>query len=181
MARCMTRWVHSTRPRRTLLLGALGLAGATLTAGPAHAGDLAVVLSSRRRRAALVNDCVALVERRVDDAPGLSGTVIRAGFAAVGRLDPELLPVAVNALLPAWIRGLRDLWAEGERQGSAVEHLTRERGAVAHVLLGVVDRRIRSADNNLLRRTYARLRPLALDHVEDGVPAVAALLAEHAR
>ena len=134
------------------------------------------------KRARVVDACVELVDGEVDKKKGLGGVVIKAGYGAVKGIKPGFVRKVVDGLFDRWAAKLEPFWSEAEASGaSPVAHLTAKKGAVAEALLAVTDEKATRADHAIVASTYKKLRPSAKEHVEEAVPALAALIDKHAK
>ncbi len=134
------------------------------------------------KRGAVIDDCVQLVDGEVAKKKGLGGAVIKAGYAAVKGVKPGFVRKVVDSLFDRWAQKIDPFWDEaGARGKPPAAHLSAEKSRVAEALLEVTDEKAQKADNALVASTYKRLRPSAKGHVEEAVPALAALLEKHAR
>ncbi len=134
------------------------------------------------KRARVVDACVLLVNSEVDKKKGFGGIVIKAGYGAVKSIKPGFVRKVVDGLFDRWAAELEPFWSEAEANGTPpVALLTRKKSEVAEALLSVTDEKAQRADHALVGSTYKKLRPSAKEHVEAAVPALAELIAEHAR
>jgi hypothetical protein len=134
------------------------------------------------KRGRVVDACVELVDGEVEKKKGLGGIVIKAGYGAVKGIKPGFVRKVVDGLFDRWAAKLEPFWAEAEAGGtSPVAHLTAKKSAVAEALLAVTDEKAQRADHAIVGSTYKKLRPSAKEHVEEAVPALAALIEKHAR
>lgn len=134
------------------------------------------------RRAAIVDDCVVLVDGEVQKKGGLGGVVIKTGYAAVKGIKPGFVRKVVDGLFDRWAVKLEPFWSEAETNGAPpVDHLVARKAAVADALLSVTDEKAERADHAIVASTYKKLRPTAKGHVEEAVPALAKLIDKHAR
>ena len=133
------------------------------------------------RRAALIDDVVALVERHARQRKGLRGVTLRAGLAWVHRKLPDAIPRTVTRLLPDLIEALvqRPERSKARNGSDFAAFLKRDRKQVAETLLGIADARVERSTNTGLKAFYARFRSTAEHEAEGLVPALADALAKH--
>lgn len=136
------------------------------------------VLSDDAKRAAIVSDCCKLIDDEVSDKGGLSGIVVKTGYAAVKGVKPGFIESVVKKLLPEFTEKLDGIWEEGVKTGKPADHLVANKGRVADALLSVTDARAKSS-SGVVKGTYDKLRGSAKKHVEDAVPRLSKLLAKH--
>ena len=133
------------------------------------------------KRAALVDDCVALVDSEVGKKSGLSGVILKAGYAAVKGIKPGFIRKTVDGLFDRWAEKLEPFWEQAAAAGkSPRDHLIANKSRVADALLEVTDEKAERAEIALVGSTYKKLRPTAKSHVEEAVPGLAAVIAKHA-
>lgn len=68
--------------------------------------DLSVLLDETRR-APLVSDLSALVDRTISEQSGITGMAIKGAAAAAKKLQADIVPVGVNRLLPNLLGSLQ--------------------------------------------------------------------------
>lgn len=132
-----------------------------------------------RDGAALVAECVTLVERHVATRGGLKGLALKSGLGMAKAAKPQILDRAMQRLLPEFATALEPMYARFRSTGSAdfAAFLARhEREAVA-ALLRVADRRVEASSNGAIKSVYARLRGGAEAEVAAVLPGLAGLLA----
>lgn len=142
---------------------------------------LAEVLLAPARRDTLAADLVALVESHVAHRSGLRGMTLRAGLAAVRRRVPDVVPRAVQRLLPDLVAALEPLHARSKaRDGVAfARSLKQDRAGVAETLMGIADARVQRSTNAMAKSFYARFRGAAEHEAEDLIPGLADVLGKH--
>ncbi len=137
------------------------------------------VLADPDRRARFVRDGAAVVESEVARKGGLSGMALRGGLKAIQAVRPDIVRAALDLLLPAFARAMAPQIAEAQRRGDIAGYFAAEAGPVADALLAVTDARAQSAENPVIRKTYAALRSSARAHTVEAAPALGRLLAAH--
>ena len=101
----------------------------------------------------------------------------RAGFRTLKAVRPDVVPAALEALLPGFADAVRDE-VEAALAGEGVVARFRERtGPIADALLAVTDARAARAANRTVASAYQALRSTARPHVAEAVPGVGRLLA----
>ncbi len=136
---------------------------------------LEALLCGPERRADTLAACEALLDKEVQAKTGLSGMAVRSAFKVVRALRPGIVRDLLDALVPEFCRALEPTFAEARSEGGTVaqafgERLRARPDEVAEALLSVTDARAERAKNKVLRKTYARLRPGAKEHVVAAVP-----------
>jgi hypothetical protein len=142
---------------------------------------LSDVITSEDKRAAVVSDCLELLDREVDDKGGLSGLAIKAGYKAVQGVRPGFVKAVLNDLLPQFAKAVDPIHDEAKAAGKPVaDHFIAQKARVADALLAITDRRAEKTKFALMRATYDRLRGTAKTNVETAVPRLGRLIEKHA-
>jgi Family of unknown function (DUF6918) len=143
--------------------------------------NLTEALTSDSKKAAVVDDCLALIDAEVADKGGLTGLAIKAGYRTIQGIKPGFVRQVVTDLLPEFARVLEPLYQEGKTNGQGVrEHFIANPTRVADALLSITDDRAKRAKSGMVKATYEKLRGTAKKNVEAAVPRVAAMIAKHA-
>ncbi|MDQ3032956.1 MAG: hypothetical protein M3Y87_11100 [Myxococcota bacterium] len=142
---------------------------------------LAEVLTSETKKAAVVEDCMHLIDHEVSDKGGLSGMAIGAGYAAVKSIRPGFVRQVVNDLLPEFAKAVDPVYEEAKAQGKPVaDHFAANSSRVADALLAITDDKARRTKSGVVKATYDRLRGTAKKNVEAAVPRLGKLVEKHA-
>jgi hypothetical protein len=146
------------------------------------AGILRSTLLGKATRPAVIADLTALVDAEVAGKGGVSGAVIKAGYAAVKKVKPGFVNHAVGALLPRFVDALDPLWAEYRTSGSSDfgKFLAGQPDRAADTLLSVTDARARATGREALKKGYDKLRPNAKKHVTEALPGLGTVIERHA-
>jgi hypothetical protein len=135
------------------------------------------ILSNAAARQAFLDGGARLVEAELERKSGLAGMALRAGFRTLKAVRPDVVPAALEALLPGFADAVRDE-VEAALAGEGVVARFRERtGPIADALLAVTDARAARAANRTVASAYQALRSTARPHVAEAVPGVGRLLA----
>jgi len=140
---------------------------------------LADALSDPARVDALIADCAVFLEDEVRSKRGLSGMAVRAGFKAIKKVRPDIIPAALRMLLPEFLVAVEPHYNTGRESGDVGGYFIANAAAVADTLLGVTDRRAKRAENRVLIRAYRALRGSAKEHVIAGIPGLAKIVEKH--
>jgi hypothetical protein len=142
---------------------------------------LPAILLDPARRPAVVTDLEALVDQEVSESGGVSGAVVKTGYATVKKLKPGVVPAAVERLLDEFTAALEPFHADHRAAGGGdFGTYLAGRPDAADALLGVTDARAERAGSEGLRKVYAKLRPQARKHVEQALPRLGRLIDRHA-
>jgi hypothetical protein len=139
-------------------------------------------LTSDAKKAAVIDDCCVVIDDEVRDKGGLSGMVIKAGYAAVKGIKPGFIKQVVTDLLPEFSAALDPLYQESVQQNKPVgDHLRGNVSRAADALLAITDAKSARSKSAVVKGTYEKLRPVAKKNVEAAIPRVGRLIDKHAR
>ena len=147
--------------------------------GLTHVADtLKASLLDSDRRSAVVADLQDFVDREVAGKGGLSGGVVKTGYAAVKRVRPGIIRSAIDSMLDEFVTALEPHWAAYQSQpvpgfGAFLAGRPHE---VAQSLLAVTARLDRSAVTSV----YGKLRPKGEQNVIEALPRLGDLVERHA-
>lgn len=146
------------------------------------ADTLKAILLDDTRRPAVVADLDVLVNAEVSDKSGVSGAVVKTGFAAVKKIKPGIVPSAVDSLLDDFALALEpfygDYKAKGENDFGA--YLTGRSDEASDALLTVTDARAEKSSRDSIKGMYSKLRGSAKKNVEEALPRLGQLVDKHA-
>ena len=142
---------------------------------------LAHVLLDPSRRAQVVGDFVTLVDNEVASKKGLTGMGIKAGFKAVKKFKPGIIPQLIADLLPEFIQAIEPFYDEflAGDQGDIKMFVSSQKDRIADGLLSVTDARAQTSKHKLLVSTYKKLRPLGKAQVMAALPQVGKILSKY--
>jgi hypothetical protein len=142
--------------------------------------SLVDLLTSPEKKAAVVDDCLRLIDDEVADKSGLSGMAIKAGFAAVKGIRPGFIRQVVEDLVPEFAKALDPIYAEAKAAGKPIASHFVENGArAADLLLAITDGKAQRSKHGLVKGTYERLRPTAKKNVEAAMPRLGRLIEKY--
>lgn len=137
--------------------------------------SLPQILLEPDRRPTVVRALVEVVDAEVAGKSGISGRIIRTGYAAVTKISEGFVAKAVNRLLPGFATALDPFWRErGERAFDDV--LVARQDEAAEALLAVTDREVGGTRNSVVKKVYGSLRGRAKENVVAALPRVAATI-----
>lgn len=144
-------------------------------------GTLRAGMLSGDRRSKVVTDLQALVEDEVAGKSGLSGGIIKTGYAAVKKVKPGFVGRAIDSLLEDFVDALEPHWAAYQAQpaGDFGAFLSGRPQEVSQALLAVTDRRTQGY-NPAVTSVYTKLRPKSQDNVIEALPRLGVLVERHA-
>jgi hypothetical protein len=121
------------------------------------------------------SDCAALIEAEVAGKRGATGFAIKAGFKAVRAFKRDIVPDAVQHLLPDFVEKLEPLYLEAA--GTDIEVFVKGNGErIADALLSITDDRARTSRHKVLVKAYNRLRPMGKKQVVAATPRIGQML-----
>jgi hypothetical protein len=134
------------------------------------------------RRGAVVTDLVTFVDQEVAGKSGLSGGIIKTGYAAVKKVRPGIIRHAIDSMLDDFVDALEPYWTayRGQPVAGFGQYLAGRPQEVAPALLAVTDRRAGRSSRAAVTNVYSRLRPKAQDNVIDALPRLGDLVERHA-
>jgi hypothetical protein len=154
----------------------------TVTVGVPVADTLKAALLDKANRPAVIADFEALLDAEVAAKGGISGALIKTGYAAVKKVRPGFVGHAIGALLPGFATALEPLWAE-HRGGGGTDFgvfLAARPDRSADALLGVTDARAQASNREALKKGYDKLRPNAKKNVIEALPRLGRVIDKHA-
>jgi hypothetical protein len=138
------------------------------------------LLGGAAKRGAVVDDALRVLDAEVDDKGGFSGIAVKTAYKVVKGISPDFLRRAVDHLLNDFLTALDPVYQEALQRGiDARQHLVSNPSRVADLLLGITDARAARTDNQMIKKTYEKLRDGAKKHVEAAVPRLGDLFARH--
>lgn len=145
------------------------------------AASLKEQMAPVQKRNALIDDALSVLDEEVSDKSGLSGVAVKTAFKLIKGVQPGFLRKVVDKLLDDFLEKTNPIYQSAVAAGlSPGAHVVKEKAALASALLSVTDRKAEQAESEMVRKTYAKLRPTAEKHVEAAAPRLAKLLDRHA-
>ncbi|ANN21448.1 hypothetical protein SD37_41685 [Amycolatopsis orientalis] len=146
------------------------------------ADTLKEILLDSSRRPAVVSDFEGLVDAEVSDKGGVSGAVVKTGFAAVKKIKPGIIPSAVDALLDDFTNALEPFYGDYKAKGGNDfgAYLAGRGDEAADALLSVTDARAEKSSRDSIKKVYGKLRPNGKKNVEEALPRLGQLIDKHA-
>ncbi|WP_308259005.1 DUF6918 family protein [Pseudonocardia sp. H11422] len=124
------------------------------------------------RRDGVVDDLVELVDQEVGDKGGVSGAVVKTGYAAVKKIKPGIIRSAIDSMLDEFVDALEPFWAEFQAQsaGDFGAFLAARPEQASEALLAVTDRRAERTSREAVKSVYSKLRSNAQQNVIEALP-----------
>jgi hypothetical protein len=147
-------------------------------------GILKDTLLAETRRPAVVTDCAKLVDAEVAAKKGVTGLMIKGGYAAFKAVKPGIVTKAVEHLLDDFTvildRHYDTYLADNPGRSPAFDEWARRRDSqIANDLLGVTDDIMARSDKKAIKKIYSGMRNVAQRNVAEAVPAVGRLVIKH--
>ncbi|MER6664299.1 hypothetical protein ABT256_07100 [Amycolatopsis japonica] len=146
------------------------------------ADTLKEILLDSGRRPAVVSDFEGLVDAEVSDKGGVSGAVVKTGFAAVKKIKPGIIPAAVDTLLDDFTGALEPFYGDYKAKGGNDfgAYLVGRSDEASDALLSVTDSRAEKSSRDSIKKVYSKLRPNGKKNVEEALPRLGQLIDKHA-
>ncbi|MBB4687205.1 DUF6918 family protein [Amycolatopsis jiangsuensis] len=146
------------------------------------ADTLKEILLDSSRRPTVVTDLEGLVDAEVSDKGGVSGAVVKTGFAAVKKIKPGIIPAAVDSLLDDFAVALEPFYGDYRTKGGDDfgAYLTGRSDEAADALLSVTDSRADKSSRDSIKKVYSKMRPNGKKNVEEALPRLGQLIDKHA-
>ncbi|WET79710.1 hypothetical protein P3102_00110 [Amycolatopsis sp. QT-25] len=146
------------------------------------ADTLKEILLDSSRRPAVVSDFENLVDAEVSDKGGVSGAVVKTGFAAVKKIKPGIIPAAVDTLLDDFTGALEPFYSDYKAKGGNDfgAYLVSRSDEASDALLSVTDSRAEKSSRDSIKKVYSKLRPNGKKNVEEALPRLGQLIDKHA-
>jgi hypothetical protein len=131
-----------------------------------------------KRRGEIIAACCQLLDQEVAKKRGFSGFAIKTGYGILKAVKPGIVSESVSQLFDDFLSALDPFHAEFEKSSAASfgTHLINRSRAAAEALLAITDRKAENSTSEILKSGYYKLRPLALDNVQQAIPGVANLI-----
>jgi hypothetical protein len=146
------------------------------------ADTLKAILLDSSRRPAVVTDLQTLIDEEVAEKGGVSGTVVKTGYAAVKKIKPGIIGSAVDSLLDDFTAALEPFYTDYKASGGTDfgAYLSGRSSEAADALLGVTDARAETSSRDSIEKVYSKLRPQGKKNVEEALPRLGKLIDKHA-
>lgn len=149
--------------------------------------SMTTVLEDEDLRPQVIDDAALFIDEEVKGKRGFSGTLIKSGYAVVRRLNKgRMIHEVLEGLLPEFVASIEPLHkrfrddAKAHDAGFGV-FLVQHDEEATQALLTVTDKRAERTRHNLIKKTYAKLRPRAEEHVKSGLPGLGTLIDKYTR
>jgi hypothetical protein len=146
------------------------------------AATLQEILLAPQTRPNVVADCNRLIEQRVADLSGISGTAVKLAYKTASTFAPGHIKHMVETLLPNMVNELQPYWADFSTSGGSEfgDYLAKRGPEVSEALLSVTDARAAASRRPVIYRAYNTVRGGAANHVQAALPDVGDLVMKYA-
>lgn len=133
-------------------------------------------------RGEVVTDLQNLVDAEVAAKSGISGGLIKTGYATVKKVKPGIIGRAVDKMLDDFVDALEPFWEAYKTQPAQGfgQYLAGRPQEAADALLAVTDKRAEGYGNGAVTSAYKRMREKAKDNVIEALPKLGDVLERHA-
>ena len=144
--------------------------------------SLKMLLEEDGLRPQVIKSCVEVLEGELNKKKGVTGMLIRKGFAGVSKLkEGKMIEKSVNMLLNDFVGALEPYYQtyrqmDESNRGDFSDFLAQQDEVVTESLLEVTDRRRESANNKVLTLAYDNMRKIAVNNVKEAVPALGQMI-----
>jgi hypothetical protein len=139
--------------------------------------SLAERLGAEPHRAAVIVDCVAMIDNQVKS----KGFFIKAAYGTVKAIKRGFVRDTVDALLDDWLAKLQpyyDKWSVA-KAGSFSEFLIARSDDVAEDLLSVTDAKAETTKHTTAKKAYLKMRDSAKKNTIEAIPELAKTIEKH--
>jgi hypothetical protein len=144
-------------------------------------GSLVEAVKDPVKRPAVISDCVRMLDAEVSGKRGLSGVAVKAGFKAIKKFKPDIVPSALEDLIDDFAAKVDPFWLECQSNGqSAGSFFVAKKTAIANALLEITDDRAQKSRHRSLVKAYKGLRGKAVDHIGAAMPRFSEIVVRHA-
>ena len=130
----------------------------------------------------VVSDCEALIDGKVKDMSGISGTAVKLAYKTVRTFSSDHIHYMIETLLPRMADTLQPYWADFNAAGGGQfgDYLAKREDEVTEALLAITDERGRNSSRPTIVKAYNTVRGSAAKHVRAALPAVGTLVQKYA-
>ena len=146
------------------------------------AATLQEILLAPERRPNVAADCNALIDHRMSEMSGISGTAVKLAYKTASTFAPGHIQHIIDTLLPGMADQLQPFWADFNASGGSQfgDYLAKRGPEVSEALLSVTDARAAASRRPIIYRAYNTVRGGAAKHVQAALPDVGDLVMKYA-
>lgn len=144
--------------------------------------DLSTLLDSEKRPV-LVADLSSLVEDAITDLSGLTGVAVKGALSAARKANGDIIPTAVDSLLPDLLGDLQPHWEAYQESGQQDfgAFLESRADEVSESLLSTADRAVEQRGGGAVAKVYDSLRGRGTKLIAPHIPALGRIIDNHMR
>ena len=130
----------------------------------------------------VVSDCEALIDGKVKDMSGISGTAVKLAYKTVRTFSSDHIHYMIETLIPRMADTLQPYWADFNAAGGGQfgDYLAKREDEVTEALLAITDERGRNSGRPTIVKAYNTVRGSAAKQVRAALPDVGALVQKYA-
>ena len=130
----------------------------------------------------VVSDCEALIDGKVKDMSGISGTAVKLAYKTVRTFSSDHIHYMIETLLPRMADTLQPYWADFNAAGGGQfgDYLAKREDEVTEALLAITVERGRNSSRPTSVKAYNTVRGSAAKQVRAALPDVGALVQKYA-
>ena len=146
------------------------------------AATLQEILLAPDTQPQVIDDCYALIQQKVSDLSGISGTAIKMAYKTVSTVFPGHIRFMVESLVPQLAERLNPYWTDFTASGGAEfgDYLAKRGDEVSEALIAVTDERAKASGRPVVVKAYNSVRGSATKHIQAALPDVGALVQKYA-
>ena len=120
----------------------------------------------------VVSDCEALIDGKVKDMSGISGTAVKLAYKTVRTFSSDHIHYMIETLLPRMADTLQPYWADFNAAGGGQfgDYLAKREDEVTEALLAITDERGRNSSRPTIVKAYNPVRGSAAKQVKAALP-----------
>ena len=132
-------------------------------------------------RTEFIAECGALVEKVASAQSGISGMAIKGGLAAAKKADANVVPKALERILPDVLDALDPRWQDFADSGKDDfgAFLEPRQEEVSDEIMNIADKHVEKVNSAALRKPYNSLRGKATKILSPEVPAFGRIVQKH--
>lgn len=145
------------------------------------AATLQEILLAPETRPKVLADCGALIDQRLKEMSGISGTAVKLAYKTIVTFAPSHIKYMIEQLLPGIVDKLQPYWADFNAAGGSEfgDYLAKRGDEVSESLLSVTDARAEASNRPTVIKAYRTVRGGAAKHVQAALPDVGALVQKY--
>lgn len=132
-------------------------------------------------RTEFIAECGDLVEKVAASQSGISGMAIKGGLAAAKKADANVVPKALERILPDVLDALDPRWQDFVESGKEDfgAFLEPHQEEVSDEIMNIADKHVEKVNSAALRKPYNSLRDKATKILSPEVPAFGRVVQKH--